>query len=542
MLKPGLWPPNKPRTTESHAELAVYEALAKQLPKGWYAWHSLRIRVPGHPDAEADFIIADPARGILILEVKGGRIKECDGLWFTNGKLLKPAPREQAHRFMHELLQLLHSKGIHAPPCGIATCFPDTEFSRQPAQSDMAGTVIGSQDLRWLNQALPTVMQEALLKGPSAKGAWLHSIHDLWGERWVPKMDFGLQARIEKEDRIRLDEEQFAVLQGLVENTSVLVTGAAGTGKTALALTLTRKLAESGKRVLMLCFTEALARWLRAQIDQPNPAVWAIKRYAVELLRQVGRDMAVADTPEFWNGVVCEAVFESLSGQNPGWDAVVVDEGQDLTEEDWLMIEELSRGKLCWAFRDPEQSFWPDRLTPDRLFATRYQLSKKYRCAAPVLQLAQCYLSGDAEAGMLRALDPESVAVRACPGPGNVLERIANEIGRFKGSGLAASDIAVLSLRGAAEPGAIVHRERIGTHQVVRADNPEAGSSVVTETFLRFKGLERSAIIITDVGLALDKPDYRKRMYIALTRALSTVRIIDTRDSLTRDPILRPLC
>jgi len=181
MLKPGLWPPNKPRTTESHAELAVYEALAKQMPKGWYAWHSLKIRVPGHLDAEADFIIADPARGILILEVKGGRIEECDGLWFSNGKLLKPAPREQAHRFLHELLQLLHSKGIQPPPCGIATCFPDTEFSSQPGQSDMAGTVLGAQDLRWLAQALPGVLQNAVLRGHCAKGPWLHSIHELWG-------------------------------------------------------------------------------------------------------------------------------------------------------------------------------------------------------------------------------------------------------------------------------------------------------------------------------------------------------------------------
>lgn len=138
-------------------------------------------------------------------------------------------------------------------------------------------------------------------------------------------------------------------------------------------------------------------------------------------------------------------------------------------------------------------------------------------------------------------MDPEGVAIRACPGPGNVIECIANEIDRFKGSGLAASDMAVLSLRGAAEPSAIIQRKRIGPHLVVRADNPEAGSSVVTKTFLRFKGLERSAIIITDVGLALDKPDYRKRMYIALTRALSAVRIIDTHDSLTRDPILKLL-
>ena len=61
------------------------------------------------------------------------------------------------------------------------------------------------------------------------------------------------------------------------------------------------------------------------------------------------------------------------------------------------------------------------------------------------------------------------------------------------------------------------------------------------ETFLRFKGLERPAIIITDVHLAIEKTDYAKRMYIALTRALATVCIIDSRDALLRDPILRRL-
>jgi len=259
MLKPGLWPPHKPRTTESHAELAVYEALAKQLPQGWYAWHSLRIRVPGHPDAEADFVIADPARGILIVEVKGGRIEECDGLWFSNGKPLKKPPREQANGFRHELLQLLHSKQIDPPSCGVATCFPDTEFDCGPTQGDLVGCVLGAQDLRWLGEALPKVMDCALPSGYRPKGKWLQAIHDLWGNLWVPKMDFGLQARLEKEARIRLDTEQFEMLQGAMENDSVLVTGAAGTGKTVVALALARKLAEIGKRVLVLCFTEPRA-------------------------------------------------------------------------------------------------------------------------------------------------------------------------------------------------------------------------------------------------------------------------------------------
>jgi hypothetical protein len=155
MLKPGLWPSNRPRSTESHAEAMLYEALRTHLPKKWYAWHSLRIRAPGHSDAEADFVIANPAQGILVLEVKGGRIEERDGRWLSNGVELPLAPREQANRFLRELLSLLHSKGIAPPAAGVATCFPDTQFSDEPREGDLRGCVLGAQDL---NPGRPRMM------------------------------------------------------------------------------------------------------------------------------------------------------------------------------------------------------------------------------------------------------------------------------------------------------------------------------------------------------------------------------------------------
>jgi len=41
MSKPGLWPREKPRPTDSHAELKVYDALRQQLPDSWTAWPAL---------------------------------------------------------------------------------------------------------------------------------------------------------------------------------------------------------------------------------------------------------------------------------------------------------------------------------------------------------------------------------------------------------------------------------------------------------------------------------------------------------------------
>jgi len=58
---PGLWPREGPKHTNFEAERRVYDALKISLPKGWYAWHSLKLRTKIKGEfSEADFIIADP--------------------------------------------------------------------------------------------------------------------------------------------------------------------------------------------------------------------------------------------------------------------------------------------------------------------------------------------------------------------------------------------------------------------------------------------------------------------------------------------------
>ena len=170
--KPGLWPPTTPRTTESIAERTVYDVLRQQLPAGWYAWHSVRIQSPTTGDAEADFIIADPRRGALVLEVKGGRIEQREGLWYSNGKLLKVDPLVQAQRFRHMLLDETCSvrKGFLLRRLKSRPSFPNTPFSNAPSQGDLFGRTLGQQDLKWLDKALPGLMSGVLIN--RAKARW----------------------------------------------------------------------------------------------------------------------------------------------------------------------------------------------------------------------------------------------------------------------------------------------------------------------------------------------------------------------------------
>ena len=88
MAKAGLFPREGPRPTRSYAERSVYRALATQLPKGWTAWHSLRVRAEKTWEGEGDFVLAIPDRGALVLEVKGGAIEVRDGRWLENGRAM----------------------------------------------------------------------------------------------------------------------------------------------------------------------------------------------------------------------------------------------------------------------------------------------------------------------------------------------------------------------------------------------------------------------------------------------------------------------
>ena len=130
---PGLYPLESPRQTTSEAERRVYDARKISLPRGWYAWHSLRLQTKKKGKfSEADFIIADPNRpSALILEVKGGQISQRDGHWYQNNLPLKEPPLDQAFHFRRQLIDRFKEDNIESPTIGIAACFADTFSSHE---------------------------------------------------------------------------------------------------------------------------------------------------------------------------------------------------------------------------------------------------------------------------------------------------------------------------------------------------------------------------------------------------------------------------
>jgi hypothetical protein len=541
-VRPGIiYPPDGPRPTASDAERKLYAALKAQLPDGWRAWHSVRLWSAGYRESEGDFVIGIPKRGMLVVEVKGGRVELVGGRWLQNGRELAMAPRQQAQGVVRALVGALQARGAKPPPWEIVCAFPDVEFSVGPQAGDVAGLVVGGRDLEWLGRSLPGLADRALAnRPPPATDAWMDAVHAIWGETWVPRVS--LVDRVDDADRrsIALDEEQVAILDVAGDNVRALVEGGAGTGKTVIARELLCRHARAGKRTLYLCFTDALALAVARSLETERAEVpmraAAIRRYARDLVVTAGH-VTPPPTPEFWNEVVLQAACDALPPVDQRPELIVVDEAQDLEPSDWLLVEALIGDRALWAFGDSRQLFWRDRAVPEQLFATAVRLKLKQQHRNPP-DLAAFALSYVDENAPRKRPDP-SVLRLSIARDGDVLERVRHELDALRRDGAQPEDIAVLSLAGR-DKSKLVGLEGLGSHRLALADVAEAPSRTIADTFLRFKGLDRPFVIVTELMQGATMR-YETRMHIALTRATVAAIIVCDEAAVKSDSRLQSL-
>src|SRR5262249_30385685 len=161
-----------------------------------------------------------------------------------------------------------------------------------------------------------------------------------------------LASRLEDEAAtlVRLTDEQIRVLDSLGEIRRLGIKGAAGTGKTLVAIQKARREAGNGRRVLVLCFNRYLADYLAERAEG----------FTVKTFHSLCRDLAKAagipfdpskaeDEPGFWANEAPGKLLEALDVYpDERYDVVIVDEGQDFREYWWIAIEKL--------LRDPERS------------------------------------------------------------------------------------------------------------------------------------------------------------------------------------------
>jgi hypothetical protein len=380
-----MYPNQLSSDTRSDAERQLYRAFRDELDNSYTVFHSVAwqsLDAEGRPrDGEADFVIAHPRRGILVLEAKGGTIRcnPCTGRWTSTDRTgcvhkIKD-PFAQARASKHVLLDQLRVM-LGAPQrrinVGHAVAFPDVVVGRAlPGLDRPRQVVLDATDLAdlsgWVGRALAYWRGRETQRDTAPGDEAVQALMELLGKVWELRPALWGEFVQEEEQFIRFTEQQYLVLDVLNRQRRAAICGCAGSGKTLLAAEKASRLARQGFRVLLTCFNKNLATDLRARLKpSPDLDIQHFHGLCHDLAQQADVLPAKQDDRDFFDRQLPEALMAAADILNVRYDAIVVDEGQDFLEDWWIPLQTLLRDPdygILYIFFDDNQRIYVQHST-----------------------------------------------------------------------------------------------------------------------------------------------------------------------------------
>ncbi len=530
---------------KSQAERRLYELFADVLPDEYTVFHSVRWLVrdlrSGARDGEADFVIAHPDRGILVLEVKGGHVRYdgVEGQWYSNAVAIKD-PFVQAEGNKHSLLDKLKAIpgwGERWLTMGHAVAFPDGVVYEDLRLDAPRAIILDTNDLAdvraWTERAFayyaPGDRRSSGL-GPRS----MRTLIDLLAPSTEIHSAMGAAFAAETERIIQLTEEQFRLLDFLALQRRVAIAGCAGSGKTMLALEQARRLTRQGFRVLLSCYNVALASYLRRLVD-PSPSC-DIENFHGVCQRLAGQAEVLprARTGEdYYRRLLPEALFEAACRLGPQYDAVVVDEGQDFQADWWLPLQSLLQDPdhgIFYVFHDDNQNLYQtDQRLPAGL--QRFVLSRNCRNTQ---RIHRAFVPFYRSSVLPDAIGPEgrrpqTIFYRDEPEMKRSLAQVIHQL--IAEEKVPPADIVVLTPR-TPDRSCLAGWQRIGNLQLTTQAPPGPNQLHYTSIY-QFKGLESPVVILAEFRPA-QVQDADALLYVGCSRARNHLVIL-TDDSLPEE-------
>ncbi|MEI9865320.1 MAG: DNA/RNA helicase domain-containing protein [Limisphaerales bacterium] len=160
---------------------------------------------------------------------------------------------------------------------GYAVVMPDVSFSAQSPEWESWQVIDHEVLKKSISSALRRVADEQRKLHPKPpatepNASTLRVLQQLLRPDFEIVVTRGTQIEETELQLLHLTEEQFVILDTLADNERCLVEGAAGTGKTMLALEYARRSATAGRRTLLICFNRLLGDWLDRQVAESGHA------------------------------------------------------------------------------------------------------------------------------------------------------------------------------------------------------------------------------------------------------------------------------
>lgn len=573
---PTFIPPEcSPKTPWSERD--VFQRLENdQLAQGWTVFHSLGIGAHKRkPHGEIDFVVLIPDIGIVIIEVKGGKVSCKNGIWQTirygtnDPKQLKQSPWMQAQDNARTLSQYLTKKLGNLPENSFnyshLVILPGTQET--PTSSEFNPWELATErdlDEKGVGQCIRKSLEQTI----KSTGKTIGRSHPGTGvmrrirKALRPDFDLVLSPSFilrEGEHRLlELTEEQFRFLDIVEANRRAIARGAAGTGKTVMAIEFARREYLKGRNVGIFCFNKLLGDWLKLnvrEIGQQNSAAQMKGELTSgtfhSWLRSVVRRSADFES-EFESYQIqnsddnfAETLFHygelALLDSEDYFDTIIIDEIQDFAESDILSIVDASlKGGLAsgsWLFLGDfsRQSFFSSEIAPEneQVFTDRIEDLGAYPTKVPLslncrntrrIARSTISLSGfNNDPFQLGDYEGLPVDLSYYATRDELYDKVVLAFRQLIGEGIAPQDIVLLgNSRGSQNSASIADDlEKHSNLSIV-----DWGQSMGNDEALqfasvrRFKGMESKAVIVADVAdVKTDKG--RSLLYVALSRARS---------------------
>jgi hypothetical protein len=545
--------PEKPKEC-TYGERKVFEKIERDLEPECIALHSLGLH--GHQNkiwGEADFVVLS-TRGLFVLEVKGGSVSCEKGVWtfgnpgkgsytknedpWTQAKTAMFAVREKLVEADSRFKDVLFGFGVVMPSETFTASGPEIEqevlLDLRHIRDNMR-QFIGRMENHW--------KQEYAKKHRHAPR--LPTKDEIQLARRILRPDvescFNLGSYLTGVERtiVHLTNDQIRAARRMAANPRTIVRGRAGTGKTVIALDRARQLAAQGCRVLYLCFNQLLARHLRLSLGL-DAATKGIEVHHVHALYKDVIDRAgladrlkinVSDAVLFAEVFPRTFIEAAIQIELKPWDALIVDEAQDLLTPDNLeafdlmLAPGLNRGR--WhIFLDRFQNIYDTDIQD--------QVEKRLNEAQPAYDdlfqncrnTRQVAVQASIVSGIDLALEgaPDGLDCPNVYGKSRkaMLAELESTVARITKRGVDPGDIAVLSTKRRAHSLVSEIHELAGVRLV---DAGEAGpSDMVFSTMHSFKGLERTVVLAVDME-GMGRPDCSMLHYAGLSRAKGLLHV-----------------
>ncbi|SHH05583.1 Superfamily I DNA and RNA helicases [Tepidibacter thalassicus DSM 15285] len=557
-------------------EKRVFKILKETLPSSYIVWFDLRVN-----NRYPDFIILGPDLGIVILEVKDwqiGSIESADANYFelkTMGKKINPL--KQARKYMfnivdelkkdkklknnNDYLKFSYGHGV------VFTRIAKKSFLNSPFVDTINKDCVLFQDeLKMIEDNFDEIYLKQKLK------SMIPVKYDF--EPLNRNMIDRIRGNLFKEVKLSQDNESIFKVMNINQEQYAkglgyghrVIRGVAGSGKTVVLICRAKYLAQLHKdwKILVLCFNKTLSTFLRTSIiDDGIDNVEVIHFHG--LINNISKQFNLK-TPIFQDKDVTEnisKITDDMISADMRYDAILIDEGQDLDKE-WLKF-------IVKMLRNPEHSHL--LLASDgaqNLYNRKYTLKsvgikatgrtvimrENYRNTKQILDFAHNFLVDSSISSSDLTFDEEdndflinpetSLRVGEMPRLINCLdfkdevEKIAKRIKELKQNGIPYSDMCILHpynsykntnyLKIMEE---VLKEKGIPCYSISKSTRTKSNfkldyDSVKLSTIYSAKGLDFKVVFICGLNDGLVERGYneaKKLLYVGMTRARDILNV-----------------